>query len=262
MQHKKKVQKFSITNRVNSNFMNSFLYHSIGNLFYSKSLNLGNKNNLKFTILILFLLSVTQTFSQIEDFYSWNELSVKKKVNKKITLILQQDIRLQNNASVFKDYVTVVGAQYSFNKKVKVRASYRYTYSNDLEYNIESEHRLYADLMLRHKINRFRLHYRARLQAKFVHFDVNCWYHLRNRFTIDYNIRKVPLVPYAEYEFYYSLNNPKYNSIDRSRYTLGLKYDVFDFMGVYTFYRILLRREQLRKPFNKYILGVGLSFKL
>ena len=52
MQHKKKIQKFSITNKVNSNFMNSFLYHSIGNLFYSKSLNLGIKKKLLFICII------------------------------------------------------------------------------------------------------------------------------------------------------------------------------------------------------------------
>ena len=36
---KKKIQKLSITNKVNSNFVNSFLYHSIGKLFCSESLN-------------------------------------------------------------------------------------------------------------------------------------------------------------------------------------------------------------------------------
>ncbi len=205
---------------------------------------------------------VTKAFSQIEDFYIWNELSVKKKVNKKISLILNQDIRLQNNASLFKDYITVVGVEYSFNKKVKIRTSYRNTYSNNLEDGIGNEHRLYAALRLRHKINRFSLHYRARFQAKFINFDHNCWYHFRNRFTIKYNVPKIPLIPYAEYEFYYMLNNPVFNSIDRSRYTLGLEYGIFDYLEVYTFYRILLRREILKVPLNKYILGLGLSFKI
>ena len=48
MQHKKKIQKFSITNKVNSNFVNSFLYHSIGKLFCSESLNLGNNQQYSF----------------------------------------------------------------------------------------------------------------------------------------------------------------------------------------------------------------------
>jgi len=47
MQHKKGVQKFSITNKVNSNFVNPFLYHSIGKLFYPESLNLGIKHTLQ-----------------------------------------------------------------------------------------------------------------------------------------------------------------------------------------------------------------------
>ena len=44
MQHKKKIQKLSITNKVNSNFVISFFYHSIGKLFCSESLNLGSNN--------------------------------------------------------------------------------------------------------------------------------------------------------------------------------------------------------------------------
>ena len=50
MQHKKKIQKLSITNKVNSNFVNSFLYHSIGKLFCSESLNLGINHHKAFPV--------------------------------------------------------------------------------------------------------------------------------------------------------------------------------------------------------------------
>ena len=207
----------------------------------------------------LFVLSVS---SQTEDFQIWSKLGIKKKVNKEISLIFQQDIRLQQNATLFKDYITFVGGQYAFNKKIKIRGIYRYTHSPTIEDGTVNEHRFYADLMLRHKIDRFKFKYRGRYQVKFVYFDISRLHYFRNRFTVEYNIPKIPLTPYAEYEFYYSLNNPYKNSIIRNRYTLGLDEKRKGDIGVYSYYRVILRREYLRIPYNNYIFGIGVKFNI
>lgn len=217
--------------------------------------------------LILFLISfqfvsVISVFSQTEDFQIWSKLSLKKKINKEITIIFQQDVRLQQNASLFKDYITFLGGQYSFNKSFKIRGIYRYTHSPTIEDGTINEHRFYADIMLRHKIDRFRLKYRGRYQLKYIQFDINRWHYLRNRFTVEYNIPKIPLTPYTEYEFYYSLNNPVENSVIRSRYTLGADYKINKRMSVYSYYRLIIRREYLKTPYNNYILGVGVKFSI
>lgn len=212
-------------------------------------------------ISLLFLL-IPSVFSQTEDFQIWSKLSVKKKINKEISLIFQQDIRLQQNATLFKDYITFLGGQYAFNKKIKIRGIYRYTHSPTLEDGTVNEHRFYADIMLRHKIDRFKLKYRGRYQVKFIQFDINRQHYLRNRFAIEYNVPKIPLSPYAEYEFYYSLNNPIDNSIIRNRYTLGADYKINNFMSIYSYYRIIVRREYLKIPYNNYILGMGVKFSI
>ena len=212
-------------------------------------------------ISLLFLL-IPSVFSQTEDFQIWSKLAIKKKINKEISLIFQQDIRFQQNATLFKDYITFLGGQYSFNKKIKIRGIYRYTFSPTIEDGTINEHRFYADLMLRHKIDRFKFKYRGRYQVKSIDFDIYSMHYFRNRFTVEYNIPKIPLTPYAEYEFYFSLNNPVKNSIIRNRYTLGADYKISDIMSVYSYYRVIIRREYLRMPYNNYILGIGVKFDI
>jgi len=211
---------------------------------------------------VILVLGFTNLFAQNQDFQSWNEISVEKKISKKVSLILNQDFRFQNNATLFKDYITVLGGHYKINKYLKIRGSYRFTYSYDVEDLYEYEHRFYGDIILRKKIDRFILGYRARYQLKYTEFDVNRWHHIRNRVNIKYNIPKSSFLPYAEYECYYSLNNPIQNTIDRNRYTVGLEYGVNDYLSVYSFYRLLIKREPYKDPYNGYILGLGLSFDI
>ena len=139
---------------------------------------------------------------------------------------------------------------------------YRYTYISLLEYTHINEHRFYADLLLQHKIENFKLKYRARYQVKYIKFNVNRLHYLRNRFSLEYRIPKTPLSTYAEYEFYYSLNNAVKNSVIRNRYTLGTGYKITDFMSVNIYYRLIVRREYLKIPYNNYILGLGVKFNI
>ena len=220
---------------------------------------MSNTNKIKIIFFSLFLVYFQNSFGQYQDFHSWSELTIEKKLTKKASLILQQDVRIQNNSTLFKDYITVIGASYKFNKHLKVRASYRFTYSYDIEDLFENEHRFYGDIRLKQKLQRFVFSYRFRYQLKYAHFNLNRWHHLRNRFSVKYNIPKSPFLPFAKYEFYYSLNNPVKNSIDRSKYTVGLEYGINKKLSVYTFYRLLIRREYFKIPTNRSILGIGIK---
>lgn len=197
--------------------------------------------------------------AQINDFQSWNKLSIEKTLNKKVSLILQQDFRFDNNATHFNDYITVLGGHYVFNKYIKVRGLYRFTSTNDIEKGQEKEHRLYGDVILRYKIERVIFRYRARYQVKFVPTDINRWHHMRNRFTLKYDIPKTSLLPYVQYEFYYSLNHPAQNKIDRQRCALGLQFDINNYLSVSSFYKVQLKRVYDKIPKNDYILGLGAS---
>jgi hypothetical protein len=200
--------------------------------------------------------------AQINDFKSWNTLSIEKTFSKKTSLILQQEVRFDNNATHFNDYLTVLGGQYAFNKHLKVRGFYRYTLTNDIEDGQEKEHRLYTDVVFGYNIKRIILNYRTRYQVKFVQTEINRWHHIRNRFTVKYDIPKSSLLPYIQYEFYYSLNHPALNKIDRQRCALGIQFDINNDLSISSFYRVQFKREYGKTPKNDYILGLGANLKL
>jgi len=216
-----------------------------------------------FFLLIVFNLVIGfQTFSQIKDFQSWNSISIEKKVNKKTSLLLDQEFRFQENASQFEDYITVLGAQYEINKYIKISGAYRFTYSTSFENGVKNENRYFADLSLKYKVNRFTLGSRTRYQMEYQKHELNHWHTLRNKFSVKYNINKSKLTPVADYEFYYSLNSPVKNLIYRSRYTLGMDYEISKTLSVNSYYQLQTQRDYLRKPRNTYILGLGLNITL
>ncbi|MDA3891385.1 MAG: DUF2490 domain-containing protein [Salinivirgaceae bacterium] len=221
-------------------------------------------NKLAFFIIFAFpiVFFAQVSYGQTEDFQNWNSISVKKKINDNTSLIFEQEIRLQDNASRFKDYITVLGGRYSISKYVKFQGLYRHTLSYDPEDGQENEHRWYADVYFKYKYERLKFGYRARYQLNYQQFNVNTWHHLRNKLTVKYDLPKSRIVPYAQYEFYYSLNNPIQNSIDKAKYTLGLDYALFDYMSVGAFYRLQYRHEYGRNPANRYILGIGIEFEI
>ena len=219
----------------------------------------------KITIRLLFILVIVlakgfETFSQVEDFQLWNGYSLEKNFNKKVAVSVEQEFRIRYNASQFEDYLTTLGGSYKINKYLKAAGAYRFKYAQNIEDGIKNEHRFNIDLMLRYKFDRFILGYRARYQVEYEKFEYNHFHALRNKFGVKYNIRKSDFVPFAEYEFYYSLNYPAGNEIYRNRYTLGVDYEITDYLSVYSYYRIQTRRLYDKEPYNFYILGLGANF--
>lgn len=200
--------------------------------------------------------------AQEQDFQNWNNISVSKEIVNDLTASFEQELRLNNNASDIKDYITVLGAEYKINKYVKARGLYRLTVSNDIEKGSSMEHRWYGDAMLRYKLDRINFGYRCRYQLSYEDFDVNRWHHLRNRFSVKYDIPKSKILPYAQYEFYYSLNDPIQNNIEKTRYTFGVEYGLTDYLNLSTYYRIQKRRAYGSKPYDRYIVGISVSVEL
>ncbi len=221
-------------------------------------------NKIFFPLFLTAVILLAFSFNGIcqkKDFQSWNEISLEKDLSKKASVSFEQDFRFQNNATLFKDHITEVGGQYKITKAFRIGGSYRYTHTIDLENGNQHEHRLSLEAIAKHKLQRFELAYKLRYQLNFEQFDQNRWHYLRNKFTVKYNLPKTSLLPFVEYEFSYSLNNPYKNSIDKHRFSLGFEYGLSKNIDVFSFYRIQLDREYFRTPSNKYILGLGASFQ-
>lgn len=221
----------------------------------------------KFIFLFLFVLLCFNVQGQTEDFQSWNSLSVKKKINKKFTLYGEQEMRFRNNASILDKSVTELGGAYSINKYVKLKTTYRLTYNNDMEDGVYFDNRLYFDLVLKKKFDRFKFSFRERYQQNFAvenddEFSYYNFRYLRHQLSLEYNLPKTSIEPFCAAELYQSLNNPIQNGIDKQRYTLGVLFPINKSIAFKIYYRFQKNAKLYTKEKNDYILGLGVKFDL
>ncbi|MCK5028159.1 MAG: DUF2490 domain-containing protein [Bacteroidales bacterium] len=199
----------------------------------------------------------------ISDLEQWTSIGISKKINDHWKISLDQEFRFSNDISQFDTYFTDLGVDYKINKHFAVGANYRFYQNKNKELNFESQHRWNTDFQYKQKVNRFTLAYRIRFQNKdedfFTSESSNNLYNLRNKFSVDYNIKKFKFDPFFNVELYRQIEGVNTTELSKLRWTLGLEYSLKKFGDVELFYRI---DNELNQSYNKdtYIIGLGYKF--
>ncbi len=218
---------------------------------------------IRWFILFLFVHFGT-AYTQTNDFEIWSSVQFRKDIGTKITLILKEEFRFNENAARIDEYFTELGIAYSLNKYVEVTAYYRFIKEQQPISVYNNCHRFYGDVKIEYEIKRFVLSYRFRIQSKYtdIFSDENGLvptnYH-RNKIQLEYDIRQSRLFPYVSGEIYYNLDVER-NGFNKVRYTFGVEYLTKRKNKIETFYRIQ-NRFSITDPLTSYILGVSYSYR-
>lgn len=203
-----------------------------------------------------------QVAKVVSDLEQRTSIDISKKLNEHWKLSLNQEFRFTHNASNFDTYFVGLGVDYRFNKHFSLGADYRFYQNKNKEGFFMSQQRWSADLMYKQKLSRFSVSYRLRLQNKDDDFMTSAsgdnLFQLRNKFSVDYNIKNFKLDPFFDVELYRSFENPGSSEFSKLRWTLGLNYSLKEFGGVEFFYRL---DNELNQPNNKNTYIVGLGYK-
>lgn len=225
------------------------------------------KNIIKSINVLILIVCVFSTYAQktvvTSDLEQWTTLSLSKKINKHWKISLDQEFRLNHDASEFNIYFTDLGVDYKLNKHFSLGANYRFYQNKNNDGIFVTQHRWSTDAKYDQKINRFKLEYRLRFQNKDEDFYTsntgNNIYNLRNRFKVDYNIMNCKLDPFFSAEIYRSINSFNDNELSKLRWTLGLEYSIKKIGEIELFYRL---DNELNNTYDKntYIIGIGYKF--
>jgi hypothetical protein len=170
------------------------------------------------SILLLLFFCFT-AFSQENDFQTWYLVSVNKKILKKTNLSLKTGLRLRENSTLYSKQFTDVRIKRKYNKYFSYAAGYRYINKWDITLNISNYNRLYTDLNYKNKFSkRFSYAVRNRWQTQGNLFGYKMA--LRQKFALDYNIRKTKLNPSISTEYFLSFEE----GVNKLRSTLALAY--------------------------------------
>lgn len=213
--------------------------------------------------LVLYILPVS---AQQSDFQVWPSLQVAVEVLKGLKLELEEEVRFHENSSLIERQINNMGISYRINKFIKTTLTYRVEadWRNADTYSWRQG--LYADFTFRYEPGRFLLDYRIRFQSAKV--DLNekeeqFFNGLKNRHKagIEYDIKNIPLAPFAEGEIFLNSGGNRYSGITGFRTWLGIKYNLNKRHEITLKYGID-QELNVSDPLRAYIVAIGYSADL
>tara|TARA_B110000285_G_C15029883_1_gene566134 strand:+ start:343 stop:993 length:651 start_codon:yes stop_codon:yes gene_type:complete len=183
----------------------------------------------------------------------WMGGALDLKLNKKWSVGLKEQFRINNNISTLNQTFTGLYGKYKINKYFGLRGNYRFVARPQKN----NKTRISLDALAHWKKKDFPLSfgYRLRLQRAVISGAKNTRSYIRNKFSINYNLSKL-VDPFIAYEIYF---RPDKKEFRVSRLTLGLDWKLNKRMELTSFYRIQ-RDINVKKPARQNIIGVMFTY--
>jgi outer membrane protein assembly factor BamA len=223
---------------------------------------------LKKYVFIFFLLCVGKVYAQENtrpDFNTWSSIAIDYKASSKLSLELQEQLRLKENSQTIDSYFTQLSVEYELLKNFELGLGLRFEKNNDNKGKIqgyENRFRYNLDAVYGYKLRRFSLKHRIRYQNRMDLDETDALAKQQVRFKTGagYNFPKWKLDPEVAVELFYPLNDLEKSGLNKFRLTLGTDYKMGDFGKLKAFFRI--ERSGNLEADSANILGVGYSYTI
>ena len=235
-------------------------------------INLHKMKKIIFIISIIhlpFYILHSSSFAQHNDAWQWTTLSIEKKITPKMSVIVDEELRLFNNISRINLFYTNIGTSYKINNYFKVAGVYRWIEKSKPDGIYSSRHRFYIDAFFKYKYNPVTFVYRARLQTQVRDINSNedgtvpesYW---RSKFDFKFDLNR-DYTPYIAAEFRYQFANNRLmeanNTFDRGRYYIGCDYEI-NKRNSFGLYYMIQREFNVNDPETDYTIGLAYSLSL
>jgi hypothetical protein len=207
------------------------------------------------------------SYFTVRDFETWNSITLNYKVSKKVKLGLEQQIRLNDNSSIWNQNFTELSGRLKLNKSFDMGLEYRYLKRNDKEGNVQGikkYNRFAFYTKFNKELKRFKLSTRLQYQTRSQFGDLapintNPVQKLRWKIGADYNIRKWKLDPSFSAEIFQPLFTE--SDLEKYRLTLATKYDLKKWGSLKAFYRFE-KEMNILYPLSSHIIGFNYTYTL
>ena len=206
--------------------------------------------------ILLILFCSFSALAQENDFQTWSSFSLNKKIIKKTNLSIKQGVRFRENSSLYSKLFTDLKIKSKYNKHISYAVGYRYINKWDIALDISSQNRFYADVNYKNKLSkRFSYALRNRWQTQGDLFGYKMT--LRQKFGLDYNIKKTKLTPSISTEYFLNLED----GINKLRSTIALGYPLAKKLDFELTYRIQ-QEFYVNNPQTLFIFEGKLAYNL
>lgn len=153
------------------------------------------------------LICMPAVKGQQKDLQFWPSAKVDLDFNKKLKVMVEEEVRLKENCTQMERQITDLGVGLKINKYFRVALFYRVEANWKTYDDYRWKQGLYADLAFKHVEGRFMFGYRLRLQSSRIEFNSNennllSKFVNRHKFSVEYNIQNKPITPFIEEELF------------------------------------------------------------
>lgn len=223
--------------------------------------------------IIIFLFTFCKTaIGQVEnDAGLWTTLTFQKKITRKTSVVIDQEMRLRENFQRINLFYTNVGIDFKLNKNIKLSPSYRAIQKIRFDNTISYRHRLSMDVNIKKKFNKITLAERVRYQIEVQDFLTSKKGRLPEQFLrfktdlkYDFNSK---ITPFVSCELRYQIrswrgNDMFYNNgFHRIRNIIGADYEL-NKKHSFTIYYLIQNEFNIADLENIYIIGLAYTLSL
>ena len=218
-----------------------------------------------FQLILLGLLCCFSVAAK-DDFGSVLSVDVTKKIVKKTNLVFEEEHRSRSNFSESERFSHLLELNYKPVSFLKIGGAYNLINFNHEKRGWEIRHRYIFFATGSLDAKRFTFSLRERFQStktqglEATAKRANPKLYLRSRLKVDYNIRKSKINPFASFELFNTLNDPKKNSINEWRGIAGIDYKLNKKNSLEFFYRYINYSDGESTDIHQF--GLAYSFKL
>jgi hypothetical protein len=211
------------------------------------------------------MMGMPSVRAQQKDFQLWPSANINMNLTKRFRVMVEEEVRLKENCTQMDKQINDLGISYKINKYFRASFYYRVMASWRRPDDYNWKNGLYGDLAFRYNAGRFLLGYRFRYQSARTAFNkgedvlsgnmVN-----RHKFTVGYNIKNMPLVPFVEEELFFQSDGHQMGMNDY-RTWIGLTYapgKVHEFSLKYG----IDQQRLVADPVTAYIIALNYTLNL
>ena len=210
--------------------------------------------NIRFYLGYWLLIFCIQSSYGLDDNQSWTSVGFEKKLPYSLKLKFEQELRLDNQLSTFKQTFSEFSLSYSVFKGFKIELPFRYmTYKDKTKQRVSfsgSYKYSFKPVSLKHRTKYQRTYEKGEIPEELI----------RNKLSIMYKLNK-KIEPYVSGEFIQLLNVQNY-PLDETRFSFGFTYELPKKNSMKIFYTLKNEDKTKNNPDEIGVFGLSYNFSL
>ena len=200
------------------------------------------------------LIICIQSSYGLDDNQSWTSVGFEKKLPYSFKLQFEQELRLDNQLSTFKQTFSEFSLSYSVFKGFKIELPFRYmTYKDKTKQRVSfsgSYKYSFKPVSLKHRTKYQRTYEKGEIPEELI----------RNKLSINYRLNK-KIEPYVSGEFIQLFDATNY-PLDETRFSFGLTYKLPKKNSIKIFYTLKNEDKTKKNPDEIGVFGLSYNFSL